>query len=168
MDGAKVTGPAFVIAVIVAVFQIVGGAYGLLLLSGTVEGLAEQPALNILILALFVVLFLNSIVAGAQLMRRKGSGVVLSIINQVLQLVQIKTASLWLFFISGPYVGLAFTDGGIEFSFETLVAAADISVPAAGAAGPVATTSINLLAVVILVWLLSRHIARRRNIETEA
>ena len=84
MDGAKETGPAFVIAAIVAVFQIVGGAYGLLLLSGAVGGLSTQPALNILILALFVVLFINSIVAGIQLLRRKGSGVVLSMINQVL------------------------------------------------------------------------------------
>ena len=162
MAAAKVSGPALLVAVIVAVIQIAGGAYGLLLLSGTVGGLAEQPALNILIFALFVVLFLNCIAAGVQLIRRKGSGLVLSIVNQVLQLVQIKTASLWLFFISGPYVGLAFTDDGIEFSFETLVAAADISVPAAGAAGPVATISVNLLALVILIWLLSRHAKRRR------
>ncbi|MEM7121982.1 MAG: hypothetical protein AAF563_11935 [Pseudomonadota bacterium] len=168
MATAKATGLAFIIAVIVAVIQVAGGVYGLLLLSGTVGGLAEQPALNVLIFALFVVLFLNSIVAGVQLMRRKGSGVVLSIINQILQLVQIKTASLWLFFISGPYVGVAFAEDGVEFSFETLVAAADISVPAAGAAGPVATTSINLLAVVILIWLLTRLFARRRDIETAA
>lgn len=162
MATAKETGLTFVVSAIVAVIQIVGGAYGLLLLLRTVGGLAEQPVLNIVILALFVVLFLNGIVAGVQLLRRKWSGIVLSMINQILQLVQIKTASLWVFFISGPYVGLAFTDDGIEFSFETLVAAADISVPAAGAAGPVATISINLLALVILLWLLSRHVARRR------
>ncbi len=165
MTSAKETGPAFAIALVIAVIQIAGGAYGLLLLLRAVGGLSTQPILNVFILALFVVLFLNSIIAGIQLLRLKSSGVVLSMINQVLQLVQVKTASLWLFFISGPYVGVGFRGDGFEFSFETLVAAADISAPAAGAAGPVATVSINLLALVILVWLLSRRVARRRKLQ---
>ncbi len=159
------TGSISVIAIVVGALQIFGGGYGLLVMSEFAKDVASLPLLGLVVIAVITVLFLNSIIAGAQLLRRKASGIVLSIINQVLQLVHIQSAALAFSFTSGAYVGMTIKSNGFAFNVNALVSSASMSVP--GTAESITAISVNLLALVILIWLIKRRVARRRNVETE-
>jgi hypothetical protein len=89
-------------------YQTLAGIFGYYLVF-------QQPFMyifgNFLFFSIIIGLFSFSIISGLYLFQgQKEKGIHMSLINQILQLVQFKILGFGVFFVAGSYIGVGFTD----------------------------------------------------------
>ena len=154
------------IPVLLALMQVVGGLIGLYAVLGAVTGEGVPSTAVSVVYGVAALLFVVSILAGVFLLLRPALGVMLSLINQVFQLVQFAVGGFLFQYISGFYLAVGFKTGeaGFSFSADFLLFDSDfhIGAPDLGAPAPGVQVFVNLLALLFLFWLLRQRRKLRR------
>jgi hypothetical protein len=114
--------------------QIVGGIAGFFLMASLMLGTATINGAVLLIILIGLALFLFSIYSGKRLLTddNKISGVVLSIINQALQIFQWHMFGYGLSYSSGAEITLGFQEMTIKFNFAAIFSTFRMSINSEG------------------------------------
>lgn len=139
--------------VVIALYQIAGGVLGLGLVLKMVPLLKDPSASTWGGIILAIALYLLSMVAGLLLFRKPQTGLTLSFINQILQVLSFSAASIAYNFVAGLKLGI-----GVDF-VETLMFKLRMSISSFqfsfhGMDG-VPYITVNVLAL-LLIYLLER------------
>jgi len=132
--------------------QIIGGVYGLGLMAYLMLNTGEINGALLLIFLLGLTFFSFSIYSGKQLITKHTLkvGIVLSIINQVFQIVQFKIAGFGLSYSSGTELLIGFSDS-IKFNFAIISSSFKMSFNQDSSE---IELMINIMAVLILIVLV--------------
>lgn len=136
---------------IIGWLQIVGGITGIGLMAYLMLNTGEINGALLLIFLIGLALFIFSIYTGKQLLNERSLkiGIILSIINQVFQLIQFKIAGYGLSYSSGSELLIGFSDNTI-FNFAIITSSFNMSINTDGFEF---TFMVNLMAIFILVVL---------------
>lgn len=135
-----------------AIYQIAGGVLGILLTAWVLfqgEVVLDQPALRVTFFA--VGLFVFSILCGRMLLRNAHRGLVVSLINQVLQVVYVTFGAFSFQYVAGLRIGFGFDMvGSWVFKFRMALSSFEFQ---AGTDTGEKFIGINLVALFLIFWI---------------
>ena len=137
-----------------AIYQIAGGLLGIILTLWVLfrgDIVVTQQALRIALFA--AALYVFSILCGRMLFRKLRRGLILSIVNQILQVVYFTFGSYGFQYVSGLRVGLGFDMVG-SWTFKFRVALSSFQF-ALGTDTGQKFIGINLVALFLIFWMES-------------
>lgn len=137
---------------ILAIYQLVGGLLGLVLTGWVLyqnEMLIDQAALR---MGLFAAgLFIFSVLCARMLWRNPRRGLILSIVNQVLQVVYFSFGAYGFQYVAGLRVGMGVDMiGGWVFKFRMAVSSFNFTI---GSETGEKFIGINLVALFLIFWM---------------
>lgn len=145
---------------ILAAYQILGGVSGLGFTLYLITTLPNIPALLFVVLAVPLILYSHSIIAGILILKKPLLGLKHSRINQVLQIFNFSFFGYTFQYISGLYfsIGIDITSS-LEFKFNIGTSTWQIAI---GSENIVSVFNFNLVALFLIIFI-ERQIKRIKN-----